>query len=457
MKNKIIPVILSSLLLGGLALSFNKNNKEEVNKTSAYEDINIQSGGDAFKLLDKQYSATESFVYTGDLHFRNGQAGGLAFGSQENDHYYVINMDRYENHVKLLHFSTSGVDELAVDYFIGNDKMNDSERDIVNPQVAGIENVNIKVVLTVEEDVEPSNLPHTYVEFYVEGIKRFGIDSHIDLNYLGKSYHYEGGYLGANCFNADIYVTNIEIGKSDYSYFSEPYRNQYHLQPFAKWTNDPNALCYYNGWYHVFYQCHPFNNYWGFMYWGHARSRDLIHFEYLPLCLFPDSGANSYGSAGTGWMWSGCAISYQFGMSHDIDLLNWFPNGSGNGMLAVFTRDGDYQDQVMISSDDEGLTWTKRQIVVSQGIIGYPGKQDFRDPKIFPLVKTPEGTVSMWGMTLSSYALDKGWFLKSSNLIDWSLAGSFAFPHPECIGVGVLKDDHNVEHAYLTNKSRSYI
>lgn len=456
MKNKVVPIILSSLLLGGLVLTINQNNKDAV-KVDAYEDISIQSGGDAFRLIDKQYGAKESFVYTGDLHFRSGQAGGLAFGSQQDDHYYVVNMDRYENHVKLMHFSTSGVDVLKEDYFIGNDKLTDSERDIIGPQIREIENVNLKVILTVEEDEDKEKLPHAYVEFYVEGIKRFGVDTTIDLNYLDKPYHYEGGYLGANCFNGDIYVTNIEIGKSDYSYFSEPYRNQYHLQPFAKWTNDPNALCYYNGWYHIFYQTHPFNNYWGFMYWGHARSRDLIHFEFLPLCLFPDNGANGYGSAGTGWMWSGCAITYKMGMSHDIDLLNWFPNGNGNGMLAIFTRDGDYQDQVMISSDDEGLTWSKRQIVVSQGIIGMSGKQDFRDPKVFPLIKNSEGTVQMWGMTLSSYALDKGWFLKSPNLIDWQLAGSFAFPHPECIGVGVLKDENGQEHAYLTNKSRSYI
>lgn len=418
----------------------------------AYENVSLASSGDSFKLLDKSYAANESFVYTADLYFRNGQAGGLIIGGQENDHYYVFNMDRFENHVKLIYFSSNGnggfdAHELKSDYFIGNDKITESELSVVRPQVRDIENVNLKVVLTSEND-------HAYVEFFVEGIKRFGIESVIDLNDMGTSFRYQGGALGLNCFNGDVYLENVEIGKSDYSYYSEPYRNQFHFQPFAKWSNDPNALVYYKGYYHVFYQTNPFGNLWGSMYWGHARSKDLIHFEYLPICLFPDTEEMGFGP-GVGYMWSGCAIEYKQGMSFDIDTQQWFKNSGGNGLLGIFTRDGGLQDQVVISSDDGGLTWTKRhripQTLISQDKVG------FRDPKLFPLVKTPEGQVSIWGMTLSSYEWNKGWFLQSDNLLDWSIAGEFPLPTPECIGVGTLKDKDGVEHSYLTNKSRSYI
>ena len=452
MNNKrlvLVSGLVSLFAVSCLSFSFKKN----VNTAKAYDDISLASEHDAFKLLDKQYVEDESFVYTADLHFRSGQAGGLAFGSEENDHYYVVNMDRRENHVKLIYFASNGEGgytptELRSDYFIGNDKMTTVESNFVGGQVSNIENVNLKVVLTRENE-------HAYMEFYVEGIKRFGVDSVIDLNSFGTDYTYQGGYLGINCFNADVYLTNIEIGQSDYSYFSEPYRNQYHLQPFAKWSNDPNALCYYNGYYHVFYQTHPFGLLWGDMYWGHARSRDLIHFEFLPICLFPEAEGTEFGP-GTAWMWSGCAITYTKGMVSDIDSLNWFPNGGGNGMLAIFTRDGGYQDQVVISSDDEGLTWTKRHRI-PQTITGYTNKIDWRDPKVFPLKKDSSDKVTVWGMTLSSYALNKGWFLKSTNLLDWSIAGEFPLPTPECIGVGIVKDQHGVEHAYLTNKSRTYI
>ncbi len=446
MKNKLFPFLISVLAIGGLSFATNSN-QQEFQQVKA-EELSLSSGGDAFVLSSHYYGADESFVYTGDLHFRSGQAGGLAFGAEENDHYYVINMDRYENHVKLLYFATNGaggynVSELYSDYFIGNDKMNDPEREFVSNEVRNIENVNLKVIMTVEEG-------HAYAEFFIEGIKRFGIDTTIDLKGT-----YQGGYLGLNCFNSDVYLNNMEIGKSDYSYFSEPYRNQYHLQPFAKWSNDPNALVYHNGYYHVYYQTHPFGLQWGSMYWGHARSKDLIHFEFLPICLFPEARDAGFG-LGWGYMWSGCAIDYKNGMSHDIDMLNWFPNNGGSGILAVYTRDGEMaQDQVIMTSDDGGMTWTKRQLI-SQYITGHTEKIDWRDPKIFPLRK--EGnTVLLWGMTLSSYGLNKGWFLKSTNLLEWSIAGEFAFPTPECIGVGVLEDENGVEHAYLTNKSRTYL
>jgi len=451
MKKYRLPLLmfLSSLL----AFSFANTSKNEVEEVKAYEDLSLASNIDAFKLLDKEFAEDESFVYTADLHFRSGQAGGLAFGSKEDEYYYVINMDRFENRVKLLYFASNGeggynVKEIENDYFIGNSKITSSELFIVNPSVAGIENVNLKIVLTREDE-------HAYVEFFVEGIKRFGVDTIIDLNDL-ETPAYQGGYLGMNCFNADVYITNIEIGKSDYSYFSEPYRNQYHLQPFSKWSNDPNALCYYNGWYHVFYQTHPFGLYWGDMYWGHARSRDLIHFEFLPICLFPETDAMGFGP-GNGFMWSGCAITYTYGMSQDIDDMNWFPNGEGNGLLAIYTRAGGLQDQVVISSDDEGLTWTKR-VRIPQNITGYNDFIDLRDPKVFPLKSDAiTGKVLVWGMTLSSYNLNKGWFLSSNNLLNWSIAGSFALPTPECIGIGILKDDEDQTHAYLTNKSRTYI
>lgn len=450
MKNKLFPLLVSILAIGGLTYSL--NNHSEASEVKA-EELSISSTGDSFVLLPNYYGPNESFVYTADLHFRSGQAGGLAFGSEENNHYYVINMDRYHNQIKLLYFASNGLGgytpkELYVDYFIGNDKMTDSEKHVVEPQVRGIENVNIKVILTKEET-------HAYAEFYVEGIKRFGVDTVIDLN-AQETPQYQGGYLGMNCFASDVYLENIEIGKSDYSYFSEPYRNQYHLQPFAKWSNDPNALVYHNGYYHVFYQFHPFGLQWGPMYWGHARSRDLIHFEFLPVCLFPDDGTMGTG-AGKGYMWSGCAVDYKLGMSHDLDALNWFPNNGGNGIYAILTRECPIaQDQLIITSDDGGMTWTKRRII-PQSLSGVSDRHiDWRDPKIFPLRK--EGSsVLLWGMTLSGMNSSTGWFLSSTNLLDWEAAGTFKFPRPECVGVGYLMDENNIEHAYLTNKSRSYI
>lgn len=66
---------------------------------------------------------------------------------------------------------------------------------------------------------------------------------------------------------------------------NQRYRPTYHIATPGGWLNDPNGLCYFNGYYHVFYQYHPFSAKWGPMHWGYVRSKDLVHWEQLPIAL----------------------------------------------------------------------------------------------------------------------------------------------------------------------------
>ena len=109
MKKFLTKLFVPVLAVAALFSIHPNNNMTAVD---AADGPSLSSGGDSFILLDKSYGIDESFVYTADVHFNNGQAAGLTFGSQENDHYFVINMDRYENHVKLMHPGDSSLQRI---------------------------------------------------------------------------------------------------------------------------------------------------------------------------------------------------------------------------------------------------------------------------------------------------------------------------------------------------------
>ncbi len=419
-------------------------------------DVSLESTKDTFTLSEISYAADESFVYTSTVSFESGVAAGLVFGGEDGVHYWVFNVDREANRVKLIYFTVFEgkvtATELLTDYFIGNDKMTDSERRLVGDKVRNIDKVQLKVIITPEED-------GTYAEFYADNIRRFGIDNTIELGSLEKlpeGVAYEGGSIGFNCFSSKVRFADIYYGKSDYSFYTELYRNQYHFSQYAHWNNDPNGLIYYDGYYHLYYQHHPYNNYWGDMYWGHARSRDLAHWELLPICLFPDE---DWGE-GVGYMWSGSAYEYRLGDSDVIDSFNWFPSGEGNGIIGFYTRDGGRQDQMIMSSDDGGMTWTKRKMIpqdVATASNGIYHKIACRDPKVFPVAFDENGKTTAWGMALTGQQENKVWFLKSTNLWDWSYAGQFDSIAPECPDVVTLTADDGEIYTVMTLTSREYI
>jgi beta-fructofuranosidase len=80
----------------------------------------------------------------------------------------------------------------------------------------------------------------------------------------------------------------------------DPSRPIYHFRPPAFWNNDPNGTIFYRGWHHLFYQLNPAAPRGGNQHWGHARSRDLVNWEHLPIALWPltDRGERAIFSGG---------------------------------------------------------------------------------------------------------------------------------------------------------------
>lgn len=158
-----------------------------------------------------------------------------------------------------------------------------------------------------------------------------------------------------------------EIAGQD-SLYKETNRPQIHYTQRRGWNNDPNGLIYYEGEYHLFYQHNPYERDWGNMHWGHAVSKDLIHWEELPIALFPDEH---------GTMFSGSAV---------IDYKNTAGFNKGNipAMVAVYTADSpEKQVQCIAYSLDKGRNWTKYD---GNPVVDSRAKwnsHDTRDPKVF--------------------------------------------------------------------------
>lgn len=181
----------------------------------------------------------------------------------------------------------------------------------------------------------------------------------------------------------------------------DTFRLHYHFMPPAQWMNDPNGLVYFDGFYHIFYQHHPFCPAWGPMHWGHARSRDLITWEHLPIALAPSEDYDADGC------FSGSAVEAE-------GVLHLFYTGvreKGGQLVQVQCR----------ATSTDGIHFEKDP---SNPLIGEPpsdGSVDFRDPKVWR-----HG--GRWYMGVGSGKDGRGKVLlyRSDNLSSWDYMGVLA-------------------------------
>src|SRR4051794_17021355 len=94
--------------------------------------------------------------------------------------------------------------------------------------------------------------------------------------------------MKAILISAAVFLAGCSTGTLAQNMYSEPHRPQIHFSPKKGWMNDPNGMLYYNNTYHLFYQYYPDSTVWGPMHWGHATSKDLLHWQELPIALYPD-------------------------------------------------------------------------------------------------------------------------------------------------------------------------
>jgi beta-fructofuranosidase len=98
------------------------------------------------------------------------------------------------------------------------------------------------------------------------------------------------GASALSTVNKYAFVTAAQNSGDPKRLATDPRRPQFHFVAPANWMNDPNGPVYWNGIYHMFYQHNPNAAVWGDMHWGHAISRDMIHWRHMPIALAPTPG-----------------------------------------------------------------------------------------------------------------------------------------------------------------------
>jgi len=222
--------------------------------------------------------------------------------------------------------------------------------------------------------------------------------------------------------SAALEKANASVAEAAKRIGADPRRPQFHVLPNAQWINDPNGPILHGGYYHMFFQHNPYGDGWGHMHWGHARSRDLVHWERLPIALAPSLGQ------GEEHCFSGCAVVTRGGQP----LMLYTSIGPKKSA-------GDAADQWAALGSPDLMTWKKHPAnpVLSESLHGDQKIYDWRDPFVF---EQGGRTFAVLGGNLNKAAGGQGvvalYEAENDELTKWKYRG-ILFQHPDADVVNI--------------------
>jgi levanase/levanbiose-producing levanase len=221
------------------------------------------------------------------------------------------------------------------------------------------------------------------------------------------------------------------------------FRPAIHFTARETWLNDPNGLVFHDGLYHLFFQNNPYGNVWGNMSWGHATSRDLLHWTEHPVAIACDEAEDIF---------SGSVVV-------DHGNTSSFGTVEAPALVAIYTSAykaasgySGTQAQSLAYSTDAGTTWRKYE--------GNPvltrNSAHFRDPKVF---RYQGGDGAFWVMAAVEAQHQKVVFYRSADLKSWDFLSDFGpanadageWECPDLFPLVVDGDTENVKWVLIVN------
>lgn len=299
--------------------------------------------------------------------------------------------------IRIVDDATGGWGHINVDHIVQSDTPTNLIPKMVSPEIE-IEVSKNYLLFPVKHGVKRRKVT---IEIDSQPVREFDIDisdnpewyAHLDATQWNKKkVKIRINKIAENSKIPELIHQSDTIWNEERVY-KEPLRAQFHFSSRRGWNNDPNGLVFANGEYHLYYQHNPYGWSWGNMHWGHAVSKDLVHWKELPIAIYPAK----YGD----WAWSGSAVV-------DKNNTSGWKKGDNELIVAAYTSTG--RGECIVYSNNSGRSFEEYE---NNPVVKHQG----RDPRLMWYEPSKQ-----WVMAVYDEFEGKQWiaFYTSPDLKSWT-------------------------------------